>query len=221
MYLAIKRCLDVFFSFVLLILLSPVYLLLSVLVKLDSKGPVFFLQDRLGKNGQVYQIYKFRSMTVGAETQGTGVYSGKDDARVTRVGKFIRITSLDELPQLLNILKGDMSFIGPRPPLTYHPWPLSEYTPEQKQMFDVRPGVTGWGQVNGRKTVEWHRRIELNCWYVQNMGFWLDVKILFLTGIKVITLDGNLNVGKTHGTSEEKPMAEMAATQESKEGSDA
>ena len=104
---------------------------------------------------------------------------------------------MDELPQLVNILKGDMSFIGPRPPLTYHPWPLSDYTPAQLHMFDVRPGITGWAQVHGRKDVEWHHRIELNCWYVDHMSLALDVRILFVTAFKVLKNEDNVNTGET------------------------
>lgn len=197
MYKKIKRVLDIIFSFVALVLFLPVFLIVSIAIKVESKGPVIFKQERLGKNGTVFKIYKFRSMVVGAEHTGSGVYSGADDDRVTKVGKFIRATSIDELPQLVNILKGDMSFIGPRPPLTYHPWELSEYTEKQLRMFDVRPGITGWAQVNGRKDVEWNLRIELNCWYVENISLWLDIKILFITFIKVIKNDDNLNVGAT------------------------
>ncbi|MGN1203244.1 MAG: sugar transferase, partial [Eubacterium sp.] len=109
----------------------------------------------------------------------------------------IRATSIDELPQLINILKGDMSFVGPRPPLTYHPWELSEYTPEQLRMFEVRPGITGWAQVHGRKDVEWHERIRLNVYYVDHMSIWLDIKILFMTFGKVLKNKDNVNVTVT------------------------
>lgn len=136
-------------------------------------------------------------MCMGAEHTGSGVYSGKNDFRVTRVGKFIRATSIDELPQLFNILRGDMSLIGPRPPLTYHPWTIDKYTDEQLHMFDVRPGITGWAQVNGRKGVEWNKRIELNVWYVRNLSFVLDLKIFFLTFVKVLKNEDNENVEKT------------------------
>ena len=119
-----KRAIDVVLSFIGIVGLSPVYLITAVFIKAESRGPVIFKQDRLGKNGVVYKIYKFRSMCVGAENTGSGVYSGKNDARVTKVGKIIRATSIDELPQFFNILKGDMSIIGPRPPLTYHPWTI-------------------------------------------------------------------------------------------------
>ena len=113
------------------------------------------------------------------------------------VGRIIRATSIDELPQLVNILKGEMSLIGPRPPLTYHPWRIDEYTPEQRRMFDARPGVTGWAQVHGRKDVEWHKRIELNVWYVDHLSFPLDLKIFFMTIFKVATNADNQNVGET------------------------
>ncbi len=202
MYRYIKRMLDVVIATLTLIILSPLMAFTAAAVKLESDGPAIFKQDRLGLNGKVFKIYKFRSMCQGAEHTGTGVYSGADDMRVTKVGKIIRATSIDELPQLFNILKGDMSFIGPRPPLTYHPWDISEYTKEQLHMFDVRPGITGWAQVNGRKDVEWHKRIELNCWYVDHMSFWLDVKILFTTVIKVLKNEDNVNIGATLVTDE-------------------
>ncbi len=202
MYRYIKRMLDVVIAALTMIFLSPLMAFTAVAVKLESDGPAIFKQDRLGLNGKVFKIYKFRSMCQGAEHTGTGVYSGADDMRVTKVGKIIRATSIDELPQLFNILKGDMSFIGPRPPLTYHPWDISEYTKEQLHMFDVRPGITGWAQVNGRKDVEWHKRIEFNCWYVDHMSFWLDIKILFTTVIKVLKNEDNVNVGATLVTDE-------------------
>ena len=172
-----KRLIDVILSVLALILLSWLYLIIAVIIKATSKGPVLFKQERIGKNGKVFNILKFRSMKVGAEKTGSGVYSGKGDPRVTKVGKFIRATSIDELPQLINILKGDMALIGPRPPLTYHPWKWEEYTDEQKRMFEVRPGITGWAQTHGRKDVEWHKRIELNVWYVDHISFGLDFKI--------------------------------------------
>lgn len=193
----IKRIMDFTIALLLLICLSWLMIITAILIKIDSKGPVIFKQKRLGKGGKEFEIYKFRSMCVGAENQGSGVYSGKGDARVTRVGKIIRATSIDELPQLVNILKGEMALVGPRPPLTYHPWPVEEYTEEQFRMFEVRPGVTGWAQVNGRKEVEWHKRIELNVWYVDNISFLLDLKILFKTVFKVFTNADNANSTET------------------------
>ena len=192
-----KRVIDIVLSVIGIIICLIPMIITAIAIKIDSPGPVLFRQKRIGYKGKVFEIYKFRSMCQGAEHTGTGVYSGADDMRVTRVGKIIRATSIDELPQLFNIIKGDMSFIGPRPPLTYHPWPIEEYTEEQLHMFDARPGITGWAQVNGRKGVEWHKRIELNCWYVDNMSLWLDIKILFTTFFKVLKNEDNVNVGAT------------------------
>lgn len=193
----IKRIIDLLIAIPVLIIAAIPMCVVAIAVKLDSPGPVLFKQDRLGKDGKVFKMLKFRSMCVGAEKTGSGVYSGKGDARVTRVGRFIRATSLDELPQLINVLKGDMSLLGPRPPLTYHPWPVEEYTEEQFHMFDVRPGFSGWAQVHGRKDVEWHHRIELNVWYVHHCRFSLDAKIFFMTIFKVLSNADNENVGET------------------------
>ena len=192
-----KRLFDIVLSGLALVVLSPVLLLTVIAIKLDSKGPAIFAQKRLGLHGREFTFYKFRSMTVGAEHTGSGVYSEAGDPRVTKVGKILRATSIDELPQLWNILKGDMSIVGPRPPLTYHPWPIGEYTEEQRHMFDVRPGITGWAQVNGRKAVEWHKRIEMNVWYTRNYSLFLDIKILFMTVFKVLTNADNVNDGAT------------------------
>ena len=158
----IKRMIDILISLIGIIVLFPLFLVVAFLIKIDSKGPIFFRQKRLGKHGKEFEIIKFRSMCVGAEKQGTGQYSYQGDPRVTKVGNVLRKTSIDELPQFINILKGDMSLIGFRPPLTYHPWKYSEYTDEQKKMFDIKPGVTGWAQINGRKEVKWIKRIEMN-----------------------------------------------------------
>lgn len=196
-YIIVKRIADIIIAIGGILCFSPILVVTALLIKIDSPGPVFFLQQRIGKNGQTFWMIKFRSMCMGAEHTGSGVYSGKNDFRVTRVGKFIRATSIDELPQLFNILRGDMSLIGPRPPLTYHPWTIDKYTDEQLHMFDVRPGITGWAQVNGRKGVEWNKRIELNVWYVRNLSFVLDLKIFFLTFVKVLKNEDNENVEKT------------------------
>ena len=193
----LKRALDCTIAGPVLALAAIPMGLIALAVKLDSPGPVLFRQKRLGKDGREFEMLKFRSMCVNAEHTGSGVYSEKGDARVTKVGRILRATSLDELPQLVNILRGDMALIGPRPPLTYHPWPLEEYTAEQRRMFEVRPGITGWAQINGRKGVEWHKRIELNVWYVDHLSFPLDLKIFFLTIFKVLRNEDNVNVGET------------------------
>lgn len=193
----IKRLLDCIISALAFVICLIPMLIVSLLIKLDSPGPVLFRQERIGKDGKVFQILKFRSMCVNAEHTGSGVYSGRNDSRVTRIGRILRTTSIDELPQVINILRGDMALIGPRPPLTYHPWPWEEYTAEQRRMFAVRPGITGWAQVHGRKDVEWHKRIELNVWYVDHVSFLLDVRIFFMTIFKVLSNADNENIGET------------------------
>lgn len=196
-YIKRKYYMDKLIALLGLIITLPLLGLIAIIIKIEDRGPVIFKQERIGRNGKVFEIYKFRSMCIGAEQIGTGVYSEIGDSRVTKVGRILRATSLDELPQFINIIKGDMAFVGPRAPLTYHPWKWEEYTKEQRKMFWVRPGITGWAQVNGRKNVEWHHRIELNIWYVQNISFWLDIKILFMTVIKVLLNADNVNNGKT------------------------
>lgn len=198
-YLKIKRLIDIVFSTIMLLLGCIPLLVVAVIIKLESKGPALFKQKRLGLNGKEFEIYKFRSMVVGAEKTGSGVYSMKGDPRVTNVGKFIRATSIDELPQLINILKGDMSFIGPRPTLTYHPWRLEEYTDEQKKRFNVRPGVTGLAQVNGRKELPWDERIKYDVYYIENLSVILDLKIFLRTLKKVLLMQDNVNVSETGG----------------------
>ena len=193
----IKRGFDCVISCMVLVIGAIPMAIVALLIKMESPGPAIFRQKRIGKDGKVFWLLKFRSMYQGTEHTGSGVYSGKNDRRVTPMGRFIRATSIDELPQVVNILKGDMSLIGPRPPLTYHPWPYDRYTKEQKRMFEVRPGITGWAQVHGRKDVEWHERIKLNVWYVDHVCFLLDVKIFFMTIVKVLCNADNENVGET------------------------
>ncbi len=200
-YRALKRTLDILVSLPVLVVTSPVMLATAAAVKLESPGPAIFRQARLGVGGREFTMYKFRSMALNSEHTGSGVYSEKGDSRVTKVGRFIRATSIDELPQLFNILKGDMSLIGPRPPLTYHPWPIDQYTPHQRRMFEVRPGVTGWAQVNGRKCVEWHDRIDMNVWYVDNASLGLDLKILGMTLKTLVHTKDNVNHGETLASS--------------------
>lgn len=202
----IKNLIDFMLSLIILLFALPFFPIIALAIKLDSPGPIIFKQERLGLNGKSFYIYKFRSMVVNAEA--SGVYSDNKDSRLTRVGKILRVTSLDELPQLVNILKGEMSFIGPRPPLTYHPWPIENYSDEQKRMFLVKPGITGWAQINGRKSVEWNKRIEFNVWYVDNVSFWLDTKIFFVTIFKVFANADNENQGATVVTEKETVKVE-------------
>ena len=194
-YMIIKRFFDLTVSLISLIIILPLLLLIALAIKLDSKGPVFFKQERFGLNARTFTIYKFRSMYLGAEKGG--VYEAENDPRVTRVGRVLRRTSINELPQFINIIRGDMSLIGPRPVLTYHPWPLEQYTAEQKKRFNVRPGVTGWAQVSGRKNLMWDRRIEHDIEYVENLSFGFDLNIFLRTIVKVLSMEDNFNRGET------------------------
>ena len=194
-YGLVKRYLDILFSIIGLIILLPLFIVVGISIKLDSKGPIIFKQLRLGLHGKEFTMYKFRTMYLGAEKEG--VYEVKGDARVSRIGRILRATSIDEFPQLVNILRGDMSFIGPRPPLTYHPWTFSEYTVAQKKRFMVHPGMTGLAQIHGRKGLEWDRRIEYDIEYVDKLCILQDLKILIFTLFKVFFMDNNLNHGIT------------------------
>lgn len=186
--LCLKRLLDFLCSFLGLIIVSPFILIIAILVKATSKGPVFFLQERLGRKGKVFKIIKFRTMVVNAESIGTGVrVDGKMDPRITKVGRFLRSTSMDELPQLVNVVKGDMSLVGPRPPVTYHPYNGYDNYPEwAKLRFQMRPGMTGLVQTTIRSYVPWDDRMKIDCEYVEKFSVALDVKILFDTVITVI-----------------------------------
>lgn len=208
-----KRFFDILVSLLGLIITSPILLIVAIAIKIESKGPVIFKQQRVGKNGKVYWMYKFRSMCVGAEQQEGGVYCVKGDKRVTKVGKFIRATSIDELPQFINILKGDMSLIGPRPVLTYYPKNWEEYTEEELKRFKVRPGVTGWAAVHGRKTNTVEARFEYDNYYVEHLSLWIDIKIFFMTIKSVFTNEGN----EDNGSSEVKKEESKQEAEEVKE----
>ncbi len=204
MYKIVKRVFDFIISLCALIVLSPVMLIVAILVKVTSPGPAIFIQQRVGKDGKVYDMYKFRSMCVGAEQQEGGVFCTKGDSRVTKVGKFIRATSIDELPQLVNIIKGEMSLIGPRPVLTYYPKNWEDYTQEELKRFDVLPGVTGWAAVHGRKTNTVEARFAYDNYYVDNLSMWLDIKIFFMTVKSVLTNEGNEDDGSAEVTFNDK-----------------
>jgi lipopolysaccharide/colanic/teichoic acid biosynthesis glycosyltransferase len=158
---------------------------------------VIFKQDRLGLHGRVFKVFKFRSMVTGAEKMGSGQYSFKGDPRVTKVGHLIRLTSIDELPQVFNILLGDMSWIGPRPPLVYHPCRYEDYSEQDKRRFTVRPGITGWAQINGRKEIDWKKRISYDLEYVDKISLLFDLKIALTTVGKLLMMSDNVNVDKT------------------------
>ena len=197
LYNKVKRIIDIILSAVIATMLSPLFIIVAIAIKIDSKGPILFKQQRIGKNGKTFVIYKYRTMCVDAESIGTRQYSFINDSRVTKVGKILRATSIDELPQIINIIKGEMSFIGPRPTLTYHPWTIDEYTQEQLLRFAVLPGITGLAQINGRKVADWNERIEYDIRYVKNLSFMLDLKICFSTIWKLISMKDNQSVKKT------------------------
>ncbi len=182
----IKRVVDLLGSIIGGIIISPFLLIIALLIKLTSKGPVFFKQQRLGKDGKIFNILKFRTMVVNAENIGDGLFvkTGQDN-RITKVGKFLRGTSLDELPQLWNVIAGDMSLVGPRPPVPYHPYRYDEYSDFQRKRFEMRPGMTGLTQVTVRNSVPWDERIRVDVKYVENFSIWLDIKILFKTVKKI------------------------------------
>ncbi|MEQ1932361.1 MAG: sugar transferase [Fimbriimonadaceae bacterium] len=175
-----KRIFDIIVSLFALILLSPLLVILSIVVLIKHGSPVVFRQIRPGLNGKPFKMIKFRTMTNQRDANGELL---PDDQRLTRFGKLLRSTSLDELPELVNVLKGDMSLVGPRPLLMAY---LDRYTPEQNRRHEVRPGITGWAQVNGRNNVAWEERFKLDVWYVDNHNLMLDIKILWLTVKKVI-----------------------------------
>lgn len=186
----IKRSLDFVCALGGIIVLSPVMLAVSIAIKLTSEGPIFFKQERVGKNQKVFEIIKFRTMVVNAEHIGDGLKVKEDsDPRITKIGKILRRTSLDEIPQLINVLKGDMSLIGPRPPVTYHPYKVGEYDNIKKHRFDVRPGITGLAQAKIRNGGSWDERISYDLKYVKNISFKNDIKILKETVSMVLRKD--------------------------------
>lgn len=174
----LKHPLDVVCALATLIVFSWLFLVIAILVRIKLGKPILFIQDRAGKDGKIFKLYKFRTMT---DERGKNGELLSDEVRLTKFGKFLRSTSLDELPEALNILKGDMSVIGPRPLLVKY---LSRYNEFQKQRHDVRPGLSGWAQVNGRNAMSWEVKFEHDVWYTQNIDFLLDIKIIFMTVFK-------------------------------------
>ena len=170
-----------------LIVLLPIFAVIGIFIKLDSKGPVFFVQKRAEKDGKIFKAYKLRTMVDNAENVGLGYEIAKDDNRITRVGKCLR-WGIDELPQLINVFKGDMSLVGPRPTL---PHQVKKYSEREKRRLEVKPGITGWALVNGRNKLSWPERIKLDIWYIDYWSLWLDLKILFKTvWVVIFTREG-------------------------------
>lgn len=193
MNLLSKRIFDFLFGVLGLILAFPLFILIGIGIKLDSKGSVLFSQARLGLNKKPYNIYKFRTMVVNAENMDAGIFSVKNDNRITRFGYFLRMTSLDELPQFINIIKGDMSFVGPRPPVTYELGDLDDLTPEFNNRFRMKPGVTGLAQVSGRNALSWDEKVKYDNQYIQifeQVGILIDMKLILLTIVKVVNNEG-------------------------------
>nr|WP_041432506.1 sugar transferase [Syntrophothermus lipocalidus] len=181
---AAKRVMDVLISVLGLIVFTPVIFVVALLIFMSMGRPVLFTQERPGKDGRIFRLIKFRTMTDERNAEGNLL---PDEQRLTRLGRFLRSTSLDELPELFNVLKGDMSLVGPRPLLMQY---LDRYTPEQARRHEVKPGITGWAQVNGRNAITWEEKFTLDVWYVDNWSLWLDLKILVLTLVKVIKREG-------------------------------
>jgi lipopolysaccharide/colanic/teichoic acid biosynthesis glycosyltransferase len=174
----VNRTLDVVGAALGLAVTSPLLAASALAVKLEDGGPVLFRQTRVGKDGEDFELVKLRTMIIGAEGKGAGYAIDKGDSRITRVGRILRKSSIDELPQLWNVLRGDMSLIGPRPTLRYQ---VEKYTERQRKRLDVRPGLTGWAQIHGRATLPWEERIELDVWYVENRSPRVDLRILLRT----------------------------------------
>jgi lipopolysaccharide/colanic/teichoic acid biosynthesis glycosyltransferase len=173
-----KRAMDIFIAGFGLIASSPVLALAALAIRLEDRGPVLYRQHRVGKGGVDFELLKLRTMVVGAEKMGAGLAVNRGDSRITRSGRALRRLSLDELPQLWNILRGEMSIVGPRPTLRHQ---VDTYTPRQRRRLEVKPGLTGWAQVNGRASLPWDERIELDVWYVEHRSIWLDLRILART----------------------------------------
>jgi lipopolysaccharide/colanic/teichoic acid biosynthesis glycosyltransferase len=189
----VTRAGNILGAVLLLVLTSPLLLVAALAIKLEDRGPVLYRQRRVGKDGSDFELLKLRTMIVGAEKVGAGNAVNEGDPRITRTGRLLRRLSLDELPQLWNVVRGEMALVGPRPTLRYQ---VERYTDRQRRRLDVQPGITGWAQVNGRASLPWDERIELDVWYVEHRSAWLDLKILARTPF---ALFGETYKGKTGG----------------------
>ena len=182
-----SRVLDAVLAAALLLVTSPLLALAALAIRLESRGPVFYRQLRVGRAGEPFQLWKLRTMVPGAESMGAGIYVLEGDPRITRTGRLLRRVSLDELPNLVNVLKGDMAIVGPRPTVQEQ---VDRYTDRQRRRLEVKPGITGWAQVNGRTSLSWPERIELDVWYVEHRSMRLDIRILTKTARMLATGHG-------------------------------
>lgn len=208
----LKRLFDIVSSLVAIILLIPLWIIVSVLIKCDSKGPIFFRQGRRTKNGRVFEMLKFRSMVVDAEKQGTGLFNYKDDPRVTKMGRFLRDSSVDELPQLFNILKGDMSVVGPRPCVTYELGDFDTLNKRYKKRFEMKAGLTGYAQVKGRNDISWDDKVGFDNEYIDlysKYGVLIDIRILFESVLKVFKKE-NIYENKEDENMDDEEAAKLA-----------
>lgn len=185
--LVLKRFFDIIVAMTVLTLLSPFLLLIAIAIKLDDEGPIMYSQGRAGKDGKPFHAIKFRTMVVGAEKIGLGLEVAKDDERITRVGSLLRHWTLDELPQLFNVLRGEMSIVGPRPTVMSQ---MARYTPFQRRRLEVKPGMAGWAWIHGRNRLSWTERIELDVWYVDHWSVWLDLYIFFKACLLLVRHEG-------------------------------
>ena len=192
---ALSRALDVLIAGILLVLASPVLVAALIAIRLESPGSPIYKQRRVGKHGTPFELYKIRTMVTGAEHIGAGLAVNEGDPRITRVGALLRRFSLDELPNLVNVLRGELAIVGPRPTIQAQ---VDQYTDRQRRRLEVKPGITGWAQVNGRAALPWAERIELDIWYVEHRSPWLDLKILAMTARMLVTGHG-LYKGETGG----------------------
>ena len=203
----LPRAADLAIAALGLVLVSPVLLAAAAAIKLESRGPVFYRQRRVGRDGRIFELFKLRTMRQGADPVGVGTAVTADDPRVTRVGNFLRRYSLDELPNLINVLRGEMRIVGPRATL---PAQVELYTPRQLRRLDLRPGVTGWAQIHGRAGIPWEERIELDVWYVEHRSLWVDLRILARTPAALLGGGGNVAPDPYAGSPPDSPLRQAA-----------
>jgi lipopolysaccharide/colanic/teichoic acid biosynthesis glycosyltransferase len=203
----LPRAADLAIAAVGLAILSPLLLVAAIAIRLESRGPALYRQRRVGKDGRIFELFKLRTMSQGADPIGVGTAVTADDPRVTRVGRLLRRYSLDELPNLINVLRGEMRIVGPRATL---PAQVELYTPRQLRRLDLRPGVTGWAQIHGRTGIPWEERIELDVWYVEHRSLWLDLKILAKTPAALLGGVGSVASDEYAGSSPDSPLRQAA-----------